>query len=74
MLAFAFARYKRRIGNHLVLAAVIGYVALYMAVAFGWYFNRDLNSTEMVHMAGSLALPIAPLALAPLALHWNRHR
>ena len=72
--AFAFARYKRRISTSLVLTAGIAYVVLYMAVGLGWFTNFDLESTEIIHMAGPLALPIAPLALAPLALHWNRHR
>lgn len=29
---------------------------------------------DLVLVCGLLALPVAPLALAPLALHWNRHR
>jgi hypothetical protein len=33
-----------------------------------------LNLSDLVLMAGLLALPLAPFAAAPLALAWNRHR
>jgi hypothetical protein len=33
-----------------------------------------LNLSDLVLMAGLLALPLAPIAAAPLALAWNRHR
>ena len=34
----------------------------------------SLEPAPLVFMAGLLALPMAPLAAAPLALSWNRHR
>jgi hypothetical protein len=71
--AFLAVRRRRLVSTRTVLACLAGYVLL---VAF-FHASPDLaNPTLAVHLqgAGLCALPFAPIAAAPLALSWNRHR
>ncbi|MCU0963115.1 MAG: hypothetical protein MUF48_23735 [Pirellulaceae bacterium] len=71
--AFLAVRRRHLVSTRTVLACLAGYVLL---VAF-FHASPDLaNPTLAVHFqgAGLCALPFAPLAAAPLALSWNRHR
>jgi len=47
---------------------------LCVAGAYGDILNLASPAANLVLVSGLLVLPVAPLALAPLALHWNRHR
>ncbi len=56
--------------------AMIGALLLaYLIVCAVYLFQREIQGvTELMLTTGLLILPFAPFALAPLALHWNRHR
>jgi hypothetical protein len=50
------------------------WLLLCISVGWAWLPNDDPKTSTMVLVAGLLALSVAPLATAPLALAWNRHR
>jgi hypothetical protein len=80
--AFIAVRRHRLVSTRAVLACLTGYVLLVaffhvLLVAFFHDASPDLaNPTLVVHLQGAAlcALPFAPIAAAPLALSWNRHR
>ena len=47
---------------------------LCVAGVYGDILKLASPAANLVLVSGLLILPVAPLALAPLALHWNRHR
>lgn len=73
-VAFWAAFRKRHISLRTLLGALAAYAAL-VAVCFfiEWGHIWSLFGAT-VNIAGFLAAPLAPLAAAPLALAWNRHR
>jgi len=50
------------------------WLILCVSVGFMWLTRSDPELSSIVLAAGLLAVPVAPLATAPLALAWNRHR
>ncbi len=56
-------------------AFVVGLVLAYLLLCAVRLPHSEIDgATGFVLAAGLLMLPFAPFALAPLALHWNRHR
>jgi hypothetical protein len=58
---------------------VLGHLGLWAGVSLAWwgylYFrNRSLLPELGVIISVGIAVALTPFALAPLALHWNRHR
>jgi hypothetical protein len=73
LAAFTAAYRKRLIGKGLVLLAIgIWLILSACALGMGGHFRVPGIASSL--LPGFLALPAAPLALAPLALSWNRHR
>lgn len=73
--AAAYAAAWRR--NLVSLRAVVGALAVYvlLLVCFLLMLAEGIMPLEVfLPMVGFSAAPLAPLALAPLALAWNRHR
>ncbi|MHC4534054.1 MAG: hypothetical protein ACYS6K_08885, partial [Planctomycetota bacterium] len=50
------------------------WLILCISVGYMWLTRSDPELSSIVLAMGLLALPVAPLATAPLALAWNRHR
>jgi len=72
--AFVAARRRRLISLPMVLGALAAYVVLVTAcllVARGVIY---MPPEAVLRTIGFCAVPLAPLAAAPLALAWNRHR
>ena len=63
----ASSRLKSFLGDWLIAAAALVTLLLYL-------LPPDLVSPLFVALGVFLYLPLSPLLLAPLALHWNRHR
>jgi hypothetical protein len=74
VFGFATARRRGLIGWPTCGAALAGWLALCGLAGSVSFLVGSLNSTSQVLTAGVLALPLAPLAIGPLALSWNRHR
>ena len=70
--AFGYAVHKRLITSSLGIAALLIYPALILVNWKVLYAPRPL--VEILGLMAILMLPVAPLATAPLALDWNRHR
>jgi len=74
--AWAFFAARRR---HLIasITPCLGlglWLILCISVGYMWLTRSDPELSSIVLAMGLLALPVAPLATAPLALAWNRHR
>jgi hypothetical protein len=50
------------------------WLILCISVGFMWLPRTKPELSSIVLAIGLLTLPVAPLATAPLALAWNRHR
>jgi hypothetical protein len=72
--AHVHALRKRMVKVHVTLLAVGLYLLLWAFMAYVHLPKVTLTSLRLCVYAGLLALPVAPLALAPIALAWNRHR
>ena len=59
-------------GLWLTLCAIVGFYFLY--TDFAWLSKITAKPSFIILGVGMLTLPSAPLATAPLALAWNRHR
>jgi hypothetical protein len=71
--AFITARRRNLISLTPCLVSGLWFV-LWISVGFMWPKRSDPELSSIVLAMGLLALPVAPLATAPLALAWNRHR
>jgi hypothetical protein len=74
--AWAFTAARRR---HLIDSArlCLGpglWLLLCLSVGWVWLSRDEPGLSTIVLVMGLLALAVAPLATAPLALAWNRHR
>lgn len=74
--AWAFFAARRR---HLIasITPCLGlglWLILCISVGYMWLTRSDPELSSIILAMGLLALPVAPLATAPLALAWNRHR
>jgi hypothetical protein len=71
--AFVVARYRRLLSGRAVLACLAGYLVLLVYFYCG---SPPVDESAFTHSLriGFGAAPFAPMALAPLALSWNRHR
>ena len=50
------------------------WLILCICIGFMWLTRSEPELSSIVLVMGLLALPVLPLATAPLALAWNRHR
>jgi hypothetical protein len=71
--AFLRAYQRRLLAPLLVGCLILGYLICCTAFTSINLFHIK-GPTETALLWGVLALPFAPFATAPLALHWNRHR
>jgi hypothetical protein len=72
--AFVAARRRALIGTPETTAAICVWFALSAIVIFNWVTQSALPIPAYAFILGIVALAVAPLATAPLALSWNRHR
>jgi hypothetical protein len=72
--AFFAARRRYLIASRTLCIGLGLWVVLCISVGFIWLTRSNPELSSIVLAAGLLALPVAPLATAPLALAWNRHR
>lgn len=72
---WAFIRMvQKRLMSPLLAGGVLGGYLLACAICMSLRFRFVNTPAETALLFGVLALPFAPLATAPLALAWNRHR
>jgi hypothetical protein len=71
---FVAARRGGQIGTSFSTKAATAWLAACAVGGCIYILVGPLNLSDLVLMGGVLALPLAPLAAAPLALAWNRHR
>jgi hypothetical protein len=69
--AFVAARRRRLISMPTMLSALAAYVVLVLTCFF---ISGGMSLAALPRIAGFCVTPLAPLAAAPLALAWNRHR
>jgi len=72
--AFTAAYRKGLIGKGLVLLSAGLWLILALCAAGLLVRSHKPEPVPLSLLIGLMALPVAPLALAPLALSWNRHR
>jgi drug/metabolite transporter (DMT)-like permease len=72
--AFAAARRKALVGAATAGLAAALWIALCTLVVLEWHRHPERPLSSYVLVVGLLALAVAPLAAAPLAVAWNRHR
>jgi hypothetical protein len=75
--AFRAAYRKGLIGKGVVLLSAGLWLILAVCAVGPWLLTHELSEPRFfppVLLMVLTALPVAPLALAPLALSWNRHR
>jgi len=72
--AFVAARRRRLISLPTMLSALAAYVVLILICFFIACNNGGKSLEAFLAIVGYCAAPLAPLAAAPLALAWNRHR
>ena len=71
--AFVYATVKKRVHVYLTLAALLLFIGLNL-INWNLIWPNHFSILRSLVMVCALTLPLAPLALAPLALAWNRHR
>jgi hypothetical protein len=71
---FAVAVRRGQIGAAVGLSLLVAWLMACAAGACVYILIGPLYVSDLVLMAGLIALALAPLAAAPLALAWNRHR
>lgn len=72
--AFLAARRRRLISVLTMLGALAAYVVLVLACFLVSRSEGAVPPESLLRIIGFCAAPLAPLAAAPLALAWNRHR
>ncbi|MEA3227244.1 MAG: hypothetical protein U9Q07_14945, partial [Planctomycetota bacterium] len=73
-LAFFAASRRYLIATKTLCLGLVLWLMLCFSVGWPWLPRDDPGPSTIVLVMGLLALPVAPLATAPLALAWNRHR
>lgn len=74
VLAFLAARSRHLIAWRIPCFGLGLWLLLCISVGSAWLPFDDPKASTIVLVTGLLALAVAPLATAPLALAWNRHR
>lgn len=74
IVAFGAARKRGLIEGPVAVAAIAIWIALVGASMMSMPADFDLPRSSQFLLYGSLALVVAPIALAPLAITWNRTR
>jgi len=70
-----FAARRRYLIASITLCLGLGlWLILCISVGFMWLSRTTPDLSSIMLAMGLLTLPVAPLATAPLALAWNRHR
>jgi hypothetical protein len=72
VILFAVARVLRLISTRTIVACLAGYVVLVVSVPTA--LGLGSSAVERSLALGLCAAPFIPLAAAPCALYWNRHR
>ncbi|MBI3866174.1 MAG: hypothetical protein HY290_30205 [Planctomycetia bacterium] len=72
--AFVAARRTRMVQSQTVYASAGAWVAAVALLALDWNLHGGRTLPVQVLVVGFAALALAPIALTPLALAWNRHR
>ncbi len=72
--AFITARRRNLIGARKLCLGPALWIILCISVGLLWLPRDEPGLSTIALLIGVLALPAAPLATAPLALAWNRHR
>lgn len=72
--AFFAARRQYLIAPIMLCLGLGLWLILCISIGFMWLTRTEPGLSSVVLAMGLLALPVAPLATAPLALAWNRHR
>lgn len=72
--AFSAARRQYLIASTTVCLGLGLWLTLCISIGYMWLTRSDPGLSSIVLAMGLLALLVAPLATAPLALAWNRHR
>jgi hypothetical protein len=72
--AFFAARRRYLVASRTLCLGLGLWLILCISVGFMWLTRSDPELSSIALAMGLLALPVAPLATAPLALAWNRHR
>jgi hypothetical protein len=72
--AFAAARRRSLIGWTTSYVAASLWTVCTALVVLAWVYNPPAPLSVALLLIGAAALSVAPLAAAPLALAWNRHR
>jgi len=74
VLAFVAARRRRMISTGVVAGSVFAFACLSSLLVWRLSVERHLDVVPLVVGLGIVAWCFAPLAMAPLAVAWNRHR
>ncbi len=72
--AFVAARRKRLISMPTIIGALVAYVVLVVIFIFIARSNGAISLEGPLRIVGFFVAPLTPVAAAPLALAWNRHR
>ncbi|MDT8303649.1 MAG: hypothetical protein RQ760_19365 [Sedimentisphaerales bacterium] len=72
--AFFSARRQYLIASRTLCLGLGLWLILCISIGFMWLTRDKPEPSSIVLVMGLLTLPVAPLATAPLALAWNRHR
>ena len=72
--AFFVARRRYLIATRTLCLGLGLWILLCISIGSAWLPRDDPGLSTIVLVMGLLALSVAPLATAPLALAWNRHR
>ena len=72
--AFLAAHRRHLAASRMLCLGLVLWLILCILVGFVWLSRTKPELSSIVLAMGLLALPVAPLATAPLALAWNRHR
>jgi hypothetical protein len=72
--AFFTARRQDFIASRTLCLGLGLWLMLCICMGFMWLRRSQPELSSIVLVMGLLAMPVAPLATAPLALAWNRHR
>jgi hypothetical protein len=72
--AFVAALRRQFIAWPTLVASLAAWLAAVATLALKWPLVPGQPPLAFALIAGALALAVAPLAAAPLALSWNRHR
>lgn len=72
--AFVAARRRALVSRRILVLAPAAWLLLCYIWGVTQFSTESASASRVAAFLGLLALPLAPLATAPLALYWNRHR